>query len=135
MPLYDYVCKECGQHFDTVLPLSDCDLEQLCPVCAGPSKKIVVLGHGGIHRKDSEWVRTVAAGFNRDEITGPIQTVEDLRRFYADNPHIRPKESHPALPSSLDPGSPPNPDVAETQMKRAGIEKLTDMRRVSISTR
>lgn len=33
MPLYEYVCKDCGYHFDALRSMKDADKEILCRSC------------------------------------------------------------------------------------------------------
>ncbi|MHB9034501.1 MAG: FmdB family zinc ribbon protein [Anaerolineae bacterium] len=44
MPIYDYVCSQCGKRFDKLVKLS-MDVEQTavteCPVCGAPAHKVV----------------------------------------------------------------------------------------------
>ncbi len=40
MPLYSFVCEDCGQRFDRRLPFSQADEQQVCPK-----------GHRHVHRE------------------------------------------------------------------------------------
>lgn len=33
MPLYEYVCQDCGTHFDLLRPIKDADRPAECEVC------------------------------------------------------------------------------------------------------
>ena len=33
MPLYEYICEECGHAFEKLLSFSKADLPQACPTC------------------------------------------------------------------------------------------------------
>ncbi len=55
MPLYEYVCEECGYRFETLQRFSDEPLK-VCPKCGGPLKK--VLSPPAIHFKGSGWYVT-----------------------------------------------------------------------------
>ena len=33
MPLYEYMCESCGEHFELVVSLSQKDEDALCPKC------------------------------------------------------------------------------------------------------
>jgi len=35
MPLYEYVCKDCGHHFDTLRSMKDADKPIMCKNCLG----------------------------------------------------------------------------------------------------
>lgn len=35
MPLYEYICKECGQRFEKLVRMSDDPKAVRCPGCAG----------------------------------------------------------------------------------------------------
>src|SRR5690349_2506835 len=41
MPLYEYQCEECGQRFERIRKFSDPPLEEPCPKCGGPIKKLI----------------------------------------------------------------------------------------------
>ncbi len=34
MPLYEYVCQDCGQPFEKLVPMSKADAPHPCPSCA-----------------------------------------------------------------------------------------------------
>ncbi len=97
--IYTYECETHGE-FDRIMFISELRESLPCPECKKLSKKVIVKGHCGVHRKDSLWVKDVSKIF---EIDGhrPMETIEDLRRFHAENPKLKPKESHPAFSSSL----------------------------------
>jgi putative FmdB family regulatory protein len=56
MPIYDYQCLKCKNEFELFMPLKDWKLEPKCPDCLGDSKKIIVLGHGGIQDDHPVWL-------------------------------------------------------------------------------
>jgi len=33
MPLYEYLCRECGKRFEVLRRMQDADLEMKCPEC------------------------------------------------------------------------------------------------------
>ncbi len=136
MPIYDFECPECKQSFEHFLPMAECDNAQRCPVCGHEARKVIVLGHGGVLRQDSAWVRDVASILSDDERRPlRIETVAELRDYYAKNPNIRPRESHPGLPSSL--GDVRKPETSEdrhTRLKKRALERVNDMRSISINT-
>jgi putative FmdB family regulatory protein len=35
MPLYEYDCKDCGEHFEKLVRMSDDPQSVQCPACAG----------------------------------------------------------------------------------------------------
>lgn len=134
MPLYDYKCSdpECGMEFEAVLPIEGCDTELICSDCGNRAQKIIVLGHGGIQKENPDWIKSINSVFTDGEIKKPLETISDLRKFYRDNPNIRPKESHPALPSSLECESPPDQAQIAAERKKTGMKKLADLQRVSV---
>ena len=136
MPLYDYECQVCGTRFEIVASIIESDFPQYCgnPSCENirPVKKIILKGHGGVWRPDATWVKDIDAIF-RDDTGKPINTVEDLRRFYRENPNVKPMESHPALPSSIgDVSTPPTVEEMAAQRKKDAAKKIADMRRITI---
>ena len=116
--LYTYECPNHGD-FDRIFSISEMESDTPCPLCGNKSKKVIVLGHGGLHRRDKgmTWVKDVSKMF---EIDGhrPMETIGDLRRFYKENPTIKPAESHPAFPSSIGDCSRP-PDEATAKKNRS----------------
>lgn len=40
MPLYDYLCENCGP-FATFAGMADCDLPQPCPACNGSGRRLL----------------------------------------------------------------------------------------------
>lgn len=139
MPLYDFECN-CGNQFDMVLSMSECDKPQSCPACDGRAHKIIALGHGGIRRTGDglPWVRSlnkVLTDENGNHTN--LETVQDYRNYLAANPNVRPKEDHPALPSSYGDALYSKPDPAEVKRRRnkAGYEHLRKMRKIEVSGR
>ena len=41
MPLYEYQCEECGGRFERIRKFSDPPLNEPCPTCGGPIKKLI----------------------------------------------------------------------------------------------
>ena len=58
MPLYDYICTDCGHEFDRFLPVIRYKEPQTCSKCAGPGKRIIVAGHGGTHGDEAPWIES-----------------------------------------------------------------------------
>uniref|UniRef100_A0A6H1ZMX7 Putative regulatory protein FmdB zinc ribbon domain-containing protein n=1 Tax=viral metagenome TaxID=1070528 RepID=A0A6H1ZMX7_9ZZZZ len=116
MPLYSYSCPNHGE-FDRVFSISEMPDSVPCPSCKKQARKIIALGHGGIRRNDSLWVRDVSKVFEHDGVK-PMETVGDLKNFLQKNPHIRPQESHPALPSSMGDYEKPKPEAVRMEERR-----------------
>lgn len=137
MPLYDFECGNCGTEFEVCLAVSDCDKSQYCPECDRISRKVIRSGHGGIFRKSdaSPWVRDAAKVLTDSDRPNPnLQSVDDLKRYLAENPKVRPKESHPAFPSSYGDcfDNRPDPAARAQERSRKGLKKLREMRAISI---
>lgn len=41
MPIYDYKCKDCNNHFEKMIPMSQHGAVQTCPLCSGESERAV----------------------------------------------------------------------------------------------
>lgn len=41
MPLYEYQCDDCGGRFERIRKFSDPPLDEPCPKCGGPIRKLV----------------------------------------------------------------------------------------------
>jgi len=139
MPLYSYECK--NEHFfEAILPVVQCDKPMVCPYCTGETRKIIINGHGGIFRKSdaAPWVRDAAKVLtDDDERPNPnLQSVDDLRKYLSENPNVRPKESHPAFPSSYGDAFSSKPDLVQQAKERSrkGREKLRAMRSITLNS-
>lgn len=58
MPIYEYRCKDCGEHLDVVQAFSDDPLTE-CPACKGTLKKVfqpigIAFRGSGFYRTDSQ---------------------------------------------------------------------------------
>lgn len=140
MPLFDYECMKCKIYFEKILPVDECDTAQDCPKCGERAVKIIMQGHGGIFRKSdaAPWVRDAAKVLtDDDERPNPnLQSVDDLRKYLSENPNVRPKESHPAFPSSYGDAfsSKPDPVQQAKERSRKGREKLRAMRSITLNS-
>lgn len=57
MPLYTYQCQRCGLEMDKVFRMNDFPREVECIACAGPAKKVLSVGHGGVQTdNDVPWL-------------------------------------------------------------------------------
>lgn len=136
MPLYDYEC-ECGNTFDAILTVANCDQPQRCK-CGKVARKIIALGHGGIWRTGDSlpWIRDVAKVLGNDGEPPPqLETIEDLRNYHRANPNVVPMESHPALPSSIgDVDRPPDKAQLKAERSRKAHDVIRNMRRVEVNS-
>ena len=41
MPLYEYQCEDCGERFERIRKFSDPPLDERCPKCGGPIRKLI----------------------------------------------------------------------------------------------
>jgi putative FmdB family regulatory protein len=41
MPVYNYICEECGDHFEHWLSFQEADKQVLCPKCHSKTKKVL----------------------------------------------------------------------------------------------
>jgi putative FmdB family regulatory protein len=42
MPLYEYICEDCGKHFDALRPIKDADKSIPCQSCQGKKTKRLI---------------------------------------------------------------------------------------------
>jgi putative FmdB family regulatory protein len=56
MPLYEYQCDDCGERFERIRKFSDPPLEEPCPKCGGPIRKL--LSSPAIQFKGKGWYVT-----------------------------------------------------------------------------
>ena len=52
MPAYEYLCQECGGHFERRQKMSDPEIES-CPDCDGAVKRLISAGAGAITKNAS----------------------------------------------------------------------------------
>ncbi len=67
MPLYEYVCEGCGQHFELIRKFSDPPVET-CVACGGPVRKL--LSSPAIQFKGTGWYITDYARKDRPAKSG-----------------------------------------------------------------
>jgi putative FmdB family regulatory protein len=67
MPLYEYVCEACGQHFELIRKFSDPPVDT-CPACGGGVRKL--LSSPAIQFKGSGWYITDYARKDRPKAEG-----------------------------------------------------------------
>jgi putative FmdB family regulatory protein len=56
MPLYEYQCDDCGKRFERIRKFSDPPLDEPCPTCGGPIRKL--LSSPAIQFKGKGWYVT-----------------------------------------------------------------------------
>ncbi len=70
MPNYDHECICCGHKKEVFLCINDLELPQTCVDCGGDMKRLITIGHGGVHgdvpisEKDrhTNWIDTTNVG-------------------------------------------------------------------------
>ena len=129
MPLYTYGCPECGFEFDEVHPISESNAPQWCPECGFLAIRVIALGHGGYQRQESVWVKDVAKSLEDPS----IKTLSDLKRFYMQNPNVKPKESHPAFPSSIGDVQKPDKAKARADRNKQALEYIRKRRAITVT--
>ena len=136
MALHDYECPKCGSHFEKIFFKDNLPESVPCETCDGTAKHIITLGHGGIFRSDTEWVKKEVSPFFEIDGHRPMETIDDLRRFYKENPTIRPYESHPAFPSSLgDVPRPPDEATKKKERHKKAMEYLKKDQALTVNSR
>ncbi len=60
MPLYEYVCSQCGHKFELILPISKSNEEAQCPFCQHEAER--VLSAFASFSKDSSGLTTPVGG-------------------------------------------------------------------------
>lgn len=55
MPIYEYECNHCGEHFEAIQSFSDKPLDK-CEKCGGPVTKLI--SQSSFHLKGSGWYVT-----------------------------------------------------------------------------
>jgi len=134
MPLYSYSCPKCQNYFEMVIPIAECDDPQRCELCGEISQKIIVLGHGGYLRPDTGWVKGVSDVLEADihPSKRAIKTVSDYKAYLKANPNVKPKESHPSIPSSYGDIKRPDPAQDRINMKKRALETIRRKRQITV---
>ena len=86
MPLYDYECS-CGNTFERVLSVKECDRPQKCLKCGAEALKVIRTGHGGIQcdsETDVSWLPSAVQNLP-DEAAPHIHSRGDFRRYLKKN--------------------------------------------------
>jgi hypothetical protein len=97
--------------------------------------KIISPGHGGIFRTGDgvPWVRTLNHILTDDNGNpNKLESIQDLRAYYEAHPEVRPKESHPAFPSSYGDIERPDPAQAAKARKKEGEKLIRKMRSITV---
>ncbi|MGC8657466.1 MAG: FmdB family zinc ribbon protein [Desulfomonilaceae bacterium] len=52
MPIFEFVCEECGKQFERIFFISECDTAVTCPSCGSErtKKSFSVFSHTGIEK-------------------------------------------------------------------------------------
>lgn len=84
MPLYEYQCEECTNHFDMFFPLKEWDVIPECPDCGGNGKKVLTCQ---IQRDEPVWLDESVRGALQDMEAGerPIENRTQYKRYLKDN--------------------------------------------------
>lgn len=84
MPLYEYECSQCGNHFDMFFPLREWDFTPACPDCGGEGKKVLT---AQIQRDEPVWLDDSVRGSLQDIEAGdrPIENRTQYKRYLKDN--------------------------------------------------
>lgn len=113
MPLYDFQCEKCGQHFEENLPMGS-SVKPKCPQC-GSLRTTKVFSAAGIQFKGSGFYVTdsKSGGSTRTSSTAPAGKTETAEQPAENTPAeskpavSNPAESKPAQPSPAKPGGSP----------------------------
>ena len=131
--LYTYECPTHGS-FDEALSVHEFKRFMRCPDCGKRSRNIITIGHGGIWRNDAQWVKDTSKVFEFDG-NSKMETVSDLKAFLKANPNIKPKESHPALPSSIgDCPRPPDEATRRRTVRKQAMEYLRKSEAITVNS-
>ncbi len=67
MPTYDYMCEECGHHFEEFQSISAKPLTQ-CPKCQGRVKRLIGIGSGFLFRGSGFYITDYrSSGYKNDK--------------------------------------------------------------------
>ena len=69
--IYTYECKTCETQRDEVFRYTDFPREVKCNECGGVARKIIVVGHGGVHDDHPTWLN--------DDVIEALQDTNQIR--------------------------------------------------------
>lgn len=55
MPTYNFGCESCGEQFERMLRISQCDVPQDCPACQSTARRMFTPNEGGFILAGDSW--------------------------------------------------------------------------------
>ena len=80
MPLYDYLCEDCGHKEEIILKVADLTDKIECPLCYSTMDRVIVLGHGGFQTEHPTWIDDDLRGALQGDDEAPIRNRTDYNR-------------------------------------------------------
>jgi putative FmdB family regulatory protein len=74
MPMYEYMCPDCGNRFDKYLPLKSYDMEVKCCDCLSVAKKVM---RANFHCQEEAWIKEANVAITGDN-EEPVTTRKEL---------------------------------------------------------
>jgi putative FmdB family regulatory protein len=67
MPVYDFVCEDCGKHAEIFSSIKELKEKYECEECGGQMVRIFLSGHGAIcYNNDADWLKSVTDIVDKD---------------------------------------------------------------------
>jgi putative FmdB family regulatory protein len=67
MPVYDFVCEDCGEYKEIITPISKLKDEYECSECGSKMTRVFLPGHGAIcYNNDADWLKSVTDVVDKD---------------------------------------------------------------------
>jgi putative FmdB family regulatory protein len=90
VPIYDYVCSNCGHTIEVTHPVQG-DGPSACPNCGGPMKKAI--SAPAVHFKGTGWARKERSGGSRSPSTAKESTASEAGADPGKDPTPKPGAS------------------------------------------
>lgn len=85
MPLYDFVCEDCGTSKEKIFHIERCPKTILCSSCGKRARKVISNGHGGIQTdNDVTWLPS-AVKVLQPSHERPITTRGEYKAYLKNN--------------------------------------------------
>jgi putative FmdB family regulatory protein len=81
MPMYEYMCTDCGNRFDKFLPLARYDEDVICCDCLVTAKKVMT---ANFHCDEEAWIHTTSEALT-GENDAPITNRTEYNKRIKDN--------------------------------------------------
>ena len=84
MPIYEYICDDCGQVFEEFEKMEQSTQSQPCPMCIGDARRSFVFS-GGIKTDHPSWINDHLRSVLQKDGEKPIETRKEHDEYLKKN--------------------------------------------------